>query len=70
MQVTVNPQLFQVVELQHVLLLVAELVVMVAVQALLVDQVAVEVTPEQVGLQLLVKETPEALAYPIAQVSG
>jgi hypothetical protein len=70
MQVTVNPQLFQVVELQHVLLLVVVLVVMVAVQVLLVDQVVAAATAAAEVLQLSVKEIPEALAYPIAQVSG
>jgi RecA/RadA recombinase len=70
MQVTVNLLLFQVVELQHALQLVAAVVVMVELQALLVDQVVAAVMEERVDLQPRVKETPEVQAYPTAQVTG
>ena len=68
MQVTVNRLLFRAVELQHVPPLVAEAVVMATPQVLQVDQAAVAVLQERVDLQ--VKVTPEALAYPTAQVTG
>jgi hypothetical protein len=68
MQVTVNRLLFRAVELQHVPPLAAAAAVMAILQVLQVDQAAVAVLQERVDLQ--VKVTPEALAYPTAQATG
>jgi hypothetical protein len=59
-----------VAELQHAPPLVAAPVATVAVRVLLADQAAAAVTVEQADLQLQVKETLEALAYPITRATG
>jgi hypothetical protein len=70
MQVTVNLLLFRVVELQRGLQLAAAAAVMATAQVLLAVQVAVEEMEGQEERLLQVKETPEPLVYPIAQVIG
>jgi hypothetical protein len=70
MQVTADLLKFLAVELLHAPPLAAEPVVMATQQVLQVDQVAVAVTVEQADLQLQVKETLEALAYPITRATG
>jgi hypothetical protein len=67
-QVTVNPLLFQVAVFHHGQRLAAAAAVMAILQVLQVDQAAVAVLQERVDLQ--VKVTLEALAYPTAQATG
>ena len=70
MQVVEELQLYQEVELQHALQLVAAAAAMVLQMVQLVDQVAVEVTEERVDRLLQVKEGLEAQDYPTAKTTG
>jgi hypothetical protein len=68
MQVTADLLLFRVVEYQLLQRLAAAVVVTEILQVPQVDQAAAVATEARVDLE--VKVTPEALAYPTAQVTG